>query len=345
MSHAFRELLKIIGSGPHTGKSLTRSQAAEAMRLMLTGAATPAQIGAFLIAHRIKRPTGEELAGMLDACQELGPRLESIGEGRPIVTLGIPYDGRSRTAPLGIVTALILAAAGQPVLMHGGDRMPTKYGLPLIELWQALGVDWTGTDLTQLGDRLQNPGLAFCYVPRHFPQAAALVDYRDQIGKRPPLATLELMWSPYAGPQHRMMGFVHPPTETMMREALALHGVQWLTTIKGLEGSPDLPHDRAVIVGLGRGDRFDRLCLNPWELGYSGPNLPMAPTAELAGAIAEVLQGKPGPWRSSAVWNGGFYLWQCGICDALAVGFDRAAALLDQGRPWDVLCALRSTQS
>ena len=67
MSKAFRDLLRKIGSGPHTGENLSRAEAATAMRLMLQQEATPAQIGAFMIAHRIRRPTGAELAGMLDA--------------------------------------------------------------------------------------------------------------------------------------------------------------------------------------------------------------------------------------------------------------------------------------
>ena len=66
MSDRFREFLRQVGSGTHTSEALSRSQAAEAMKLMLLQEATPAQIGAFLIAHRIRRPTGEELAGMLD---------------------------------------------------------------------------------------------------------------------------------------------------------------------------------------------------------------------------------------------------------------------------------------
>jgi anthranilate phosphoribosyltransferase len=61
MSNAFRELLKKVGSGVHTGKDLTREEAATATRMMLLQEATPAQIGAFMIAHRIKRPTSEEL--------------------------------------------------------------------------------------------------------------------------------------------------------------------------------------------------------------------------------------------------------------------------------------------
>jgi len=65
MSNLFRDLLKKVGSGDHTGENLTRAEAATATKMMQLGEATPAQIGSFLIAHRIKRPTGEELAGML----------------------------------------------------------------------------------------------------------------------------------------------------------------------------------------------------------------------------------------------------------------------------------------
>ncbi|HAG81062.1 MAG TPA: hypothetical protein DCL61_07785, partial [Cyanobacteria bacterium UBA12227] len=76
MSNAFRELLKKVGSGTHTGEDLSRQEAEMATRMMLLQEATPAQIGAFMIAHRIKRPTSEEIAGMLDAYDKLGPKLQ-----------------------------------------------------------------------------------------------------------------------------------------------------------------------------------------------------------------------------------------------------------------------------
>ena len=62
----FKQLLRKIGSGEHTSKGLTRNEADEAMELMLTGGASDVQIGAFLIAHRIRRPEPQELTGMLD---------------------------------------------------------------------------------------------------------------------------------------------------------------------------------------------------------------------------------------------------------------------------------------
>jgi anthranilate phosphoribosyltransferase len=108
MTNIFRESIQKVGSGSgsHTSENLTRAEAAIAMKMMLLAEATPAQIGAFLIAHRIKRPTGEELAGMLDAYNELGPKLQPITQ--PVIVLGIPYDGRTRTAPINMIITLLI---------------------------------------------------------------------------------------------------------------------------------------------------------------------------------------------------------------------------------------------
>ena len=94
----FRELLGKVGSGEHTSVGLSREEAQEALTLMLLGEVDGAQMGAFLIAHRIRRPTPQELAGMLEAYRQIGPRLHT--PGRRALCFGVPYDGRSRTAPL-----------------------------------------------------------------------------------------------------------------------------------------------------------------------------------------------------------------------------------------------------
>ena len=81
MSNEFRELLKKIGSGVHTSKNLSRQETAIAFKMMIEEEATPAQIGAFMIAHRIKRPTPEELAGILDAYDQLSNKLKKPTNG------------------------------------------------------------------------------------------------------------------------------------------------------------------------------------------------------------------------------------------------------------------------
>lgn len=350
MSHEFRSLLRKVGSGPHTSKNLTRSEAEIAMRLMLEQEATPAQIGAFLISHRIKRATGEELAGMADAYDALGPQLAPIDQAP--ITFCHPYDGRSRTAPLGPLTALVIATLGRPVILHGGDRVPTKDGVSLMELWRCLAVNWSHCPLTKVQQILQTHGIGFMHLPQHFMLAQNLMPYRDQIGKRPPIATLELLWSPYSGEQMIVSGYVHPPTEKMFRDAFKLRNVRSFLTIKGLEGSCDLPCDRTLIAGYqteseaagnesGEED-FKRLTLAPRAYGFAASEVPLMPLEDWSIAAMAALRGEPGVLTEYLVWNAGFYWWRSGGVAELEAGFEAVRSVLAQGKVFDRLQALQA---
>lgn len=340
MSDSFRDLLKKVGSGPHTGKLLTRTESAQAARQMLLQEATAAQIGAFMIAHRMRRPTPEELAGILDTYDELGPKLQPRQEEEKAVILGIPYDGRSRFIPVNIITALMLVTVGIPVILHGGPRMPTKYGIPLIKLWQGLGVNWESLSLDRTQEIFNQTGLGFIYLPGHFPEANSLIPYREQIGKRPPFATAELMWCPYAGRVHLMTGYVHPPTESLFKRTLALRGIEELTTIKGLEGSCDLPLSRTAILGLSRDESaevsateegeiaLERLCINCRNYNLTPSDVGLDSEEGAIASLKAILDHQPTPLFNSALWNGGFYLWRCGYCDSLETGLSMAKDLL-----------------
>ena len=341
MSHKFRDLLKKVGSGSHTSKPLTRPEADTATRMMLTQTATPAQIGAFMIAHRIKRPTPEELAGTLDAYEALGPTLPAIDSGQPALVLSCPYDGRSRTAPVTPITALLLLAADIPVVMHGGDRMPTKSGIPLVDLWHQLGVDLTSLSLYQSHQMLNQAGFGFVYLPQHFVMAHDLVPYREQIGKRPPFATVELMWCPYAGPCTLVTGFVHPPTENLARDTFALRGVKQFITVKGLEGSCDLSRSRTAIIGISQNNQFERLLLHPRDYGFDGEDVPLGAESDLGQRLFDVLAGEATELTRSVLWNGGFYLWQGGAAPSLEAGFNLAEELLMTGEAVAKLKKLR----
>ncbi len=344
MSNAFREFLRKVGSGSHTGKDLSRAEAAMATQMMLDREATPAQIGAFMIAHRIKRPTGEELAGMLDAYDALGAKLKPIAAAYPTVVMGIPYDGRSRTAPVAPLVALILASAGCPVVLHGGRRMPTKEGLPLIEIWQKLEVDWAKLPLDQVQQVFAQTLIGFVYLPNHFALAEDIVVYREQLGKRPPFATVELFWCPYEGDAIVVSGFVHPPTEGMGREAAALRGIERFITVKGLEGSCDLPRDRTCIIGVNDPNTdptFTRLLLQPRDYGFAATDVPLVSDDLLIEDMKSVLAGASSPLMESVVWNGGFYLWQSGVCADLELGLALARDLLVTGQAARKLTELR----
>ena len=331
MSTEFREFLRKVGSGTHTSKSLTRQEAERATVMMMQGEATPAQIGAFMIAHRIKRPTSTELAGMLDAYKSLGAKVSPIANHTRVLVFGSPYDGRSKTAPLSPAVAIVLAAAGIPVLLHGGDRMPTKEGLPLIDIWQALGLSWHDLAIEQVQQNLEQHHLGFVYLPKHFPTAQSLVPYREQIGKRPPFATLELMWSPYQGKQLIVSGFVHPPTEINIRQAFALHGITDFVTVKGWEGSVDLARSRTSIIGITHGDSFERLILAAKDYGFSAIDPAIAEAKDIATMIISALNAEPSEYLNSVLWNCGFYLWVYGLHSEIKEAIVHAQEIISSG--------------
>ena len=345
MSSEFRELLKKIGSGTHTHKNLTFAEAGLALKMMLEEVATPAQIGAFLIAHRIKRPTAEELGGMLNTYNQLGVKLAPLHNSSPLTILGIPYDGRTRTAPISPITALILSSMNVPVLMHGGTTMPTKYGLTLAEIWASLDLDVTKLSLTQVDQLLATTNFGFLYLPNHFPLAHNLVTYREQIGKRPPLATLELIWHPYEGKTHLIAGYVHPPTEKMIKGALRLNAKEKFTLIKGLEGSGDLKLSQTNIISIDRHDLpegFEYLKINPWQYNLDGDDPVLADKSTYFAELHQTIQGKQSSLTKSSIWNGGFYLWRCDITKTLEEGFTITEKLLESGKLEEQLNFIRN---
>ena len=346
MSDEFREILKRVGSGTHTSKNLTRTEATTATKMMLLQTATPAQIGAFMIAHRIKRPTPEELAGILDAFDLLGSKLNACPNHHHLpVVLGTPYDGRSRTVPVTVITALILATAEVPVVMHGGDCMPTKYGIPLIDIWQSLGVNFS-VNLTQAQDIFERSKIGFVYLPQHFPAAHNFVGFREQVGKRPPFATAELVWCPITSQAHLVAGFVHPPTEERFRETFKIRQTEEFTLVKGLEGSCDLSRSRTGIIALSTVNHdFDRLLLDPADYSLNGSDVTFESNTEAIALLEEVIQGNNNPLFPAAILNGGFYLWRFGIAKTLESGFDLAQQLLTKKQVAHKLTQLQSLTS
>jgi anthranilate phosphoribosyltransferase len=323
----FRTYLGKVGSGEHTSSGLSREEAADAMELMLDGAATEAQIGAFLIAHRIRRPEPQELTGMLDVYRHRGPTLTST---KPALCFGMPFDGRSRTAPVYPLTALVLAAAGIPVVLQGGARMPVKYGVTAAELFESLGLTLIGRPLSWVQASLERWNLALVHQPDHFPAAEGLVQIRDDIGKRPPLASLELMWTAHQGEHLLVSGFVHPPTEARAWEALRLAGETHVLTVKGLEGSTDLPISRACVTGRSQGDHNERLILHPRDHGCYGAD-PAWVCLDSWSQQALAALGGQGELADALRWNCGTYLWLAGACPDQQQGMHQADALLQSG--------------
>lgn len=324
----FRELLARVGSGERTSTGLSRAEAGEVLERMLAGQASDAQIGAFLIAHRLRRPRAEELAGMLDTYRRLGPRLPAAH--RPVISFGTPFDGRTRTAPLLPLTALVLAAAGLGVVLHGSAPMPVKYGATPGELLQALGLPLQRLPWACQGALFERHGLALMQQDLHFAAAQSLVPIRQQIGKRPPIATLELLWSCHPDPILTVCGFVHAPTEALAAEAWALAGQGEGLTVKGLEGGVDLPTSRVAVAAHWRQGEPERLLLQARDHGLRAAEPELGTLGQWRELAVAALRGA-GPLAPGLIWNAGFLLWRSGTSPSLETALEQADRLVRGG--------------
>tara|TARA_Y100001968_G_scaffold333824_1_gene399882 strand:- start:4117 stop:5172 length:1056 start_codon:yes stop_codon:yes gene_type:complete len=326
----FKNYLRKIGSGDQTSKGMTRQESSDALKLILTGIASPAQIGAFMIAHRIRRPEPQELAGMVDTYLEMGPTFESKEGQRFPICFGMPFDGRKRTAPIYPLTTLVLLTAGQPVVLQGGERMPVKYGITTKELFLTLGIDLIGLSLEEVKNCLFENNFAFIYQPDHFPIAETLIYYRDEIGKRPPVASMELLWTAHQSNHLLVSGFVHSPTEERHWKALEQLGETNFITLKGLEGSTDLPISRSCKISHMKQNNIHQISLNPKNYNYNGKEITFENLDEWKKQAIDALNNE-GPLTKSLLWNSGFYLWASEITKTLDEGIEKAKFLITTG--------------
>ncbi len=326
----FKYYLRKIGSGEGTSKGLSRRESSEALKFILTSKATPAQIGAFMIAHRIRRPEPQELVGMLDTYRELGPKLRSKNDQLQPICFGMPFDGRSKTSPIYPLTSLVLLANKQPVILHGGKRMPIKYGVTAQELFKALGANLGGLSINQVQSGFYKNNFALIHQPDHFPLADSIISYRDEVGKRPPIASMELLWTTHQGEHLLVSGFVHPPTEDRAWKSLKIAGELNAITVKGLEGSTDLPISRACITSQMKQNKHQRLILHPRDYDCYAKDPEWNGIDIWEENALNALKNK-GPFLKPLQWNAGAYLWFSGRSKTLHEGIKQSKASIASG--------------
>ena len=330
MSHKYEEFktyLQKIGSGELTGKSLTREETKSALKLMLKEEASAAQIGGFMIAHRIRRPIPDELAGMIDAYLELGPKIQSLSNQHQPIFLGMPFDGRKKTTPIYPLTTLLLLTQKKPVILQGGSRMPVKYGVTHNELFQALGINLTGMSIDQMQKFFNENNLALIHQPDHFPLAENLIPYRDQIGKRPPLASMELIWTCHRGEHLHISGYVHSPTEERHWKTLELMGEKNIVTVKGLEGGIDLSISRTSTIGIYKNQVGIRKVFNPRDFQCSGKDLKWTHIEDWHKFAIQALNGE-GPLTKALEWNAGIYFFYSGLSTNIKEGINKVREII-----------------
>ncbi len=304
-------------------ENLTAQQAEEAMNIIMTGQATPAQIGAYLIALRMKGETVDEITGSARAMRANAVRVTPTLNGEALYdTAGTGGDGAG-TFNISTAAAFVIAGTGRKVAKHGNRAASSQCGSA--DVLAALGVS---LDLTpeQVGRAIDEVGIGFLFAPKFHPAMKHAVGPRKEIGQRTIFNVLGPLTNP-AGANVQVIGVYDPALTEPLAHVLSELGARAAYVIHGHGGTDELNPcgpNRLSHLREGAVRTFD---LDPADLG-----LERAPLADLRGGtpddnaqmMRDLLAGQVnGARRSAALLN---------AAAALAAETGNLAAALEEAR-------------
>lgn len=205
-SFACAPFIKEIGRGARGARGLSRQDAFCLYEAILAGRVSAVELGAVLMAYRIKGETAEELAGMCDAAHASITRLRAPAGRTPVVIAS--YNGARKQANLVPLLALLLSRKGVPVLIHGIRHDPGR--VTTAEVLEALHIA-PAPDAAAAQSQLADRGLAFLETASLAPALAAQLALRSVLGVRNSAHTVVKLLQPFDGPALRLVNYTHPP--------------------------------------------------------------------------------------------------------------------------------------
>jgi anthranilate phosphoribosyltransferase len=335
----FRQTIKAVGTGVRGSRDLTFDEAREAMEALLTGQATSAQAGAFLVAMRIKGESSAELAGfaqaLRDSCRACAP-----ATGRPLVACAGAYDGVADAPHLSLAAAVVAAAAGAGVILHCGDTLGPKFGTTVADVLGALGGPVTPS-LGQSTRMLDVAGVTVVHAGEALPGWRALAAVRDDVGVRGPVHSAEKLVD-YYGARRFVVGHTHSSYSDRLLGALELLGAERSIAVRGVEGSDVMRPGRPQAFEPGRALELPQRL----ESRLTRPEPPADPAdhAARAGALTIALVGGElgGPLAYTVALNAGLRLYAAGLVPDTRDGLELAEAAVADGGAAATLRAMLS---
>ncbi|HEY2980187.1 MAG TPA: hypothetical protein VGJ22_03315 [Anaerolineales bacterium] len=321
----FKPFVQAVGRGARLRRDLTFEESVQAMRMILRGEATLAQTGAFLIAQRVKGEAEAEMRGFThvmrtEFIERISPRVDNL------LDLGLPYDGKAKTAQLAPAIAVILVACGVAVVLHGDEGVPAKKGVTAGGVLRALGIADRSPDKVQ--DMIEAVGFGYLAADRFAPEWHALTSLRCEFGLRTALNSVEKLFNPADAP-YQISGFFHG--EYLERLRLSQTGTRASWIVQGEEGSIEMAAGRATHI-------FAADEANDWILDPASVGLPVRERLSLPAEVeqhttlnAAVLAGQPGPGADQAVLTAGAILTLLQVASSLDDGVAQARHALQSG--------------
>jgi anthranilate phosphoribosyltransferase len=311
------------------GRDLTRGEARDVMGTIMSGEATPAQIGGFLIALRAKGETVDEIAGCAEAMRAhvlaVKPKRQDL-----VDTAGTGGDN-AHTLNISTAAALVAAAAGAAVAKHGNRAVSSRSGSA--DVLEALGFD-LALEPAQIERSIDELGFGFLFAPTHHPAMRHAAAVRRELATRTVFNVLGPLTNP-AGARAQVVGVFSAELVRTIAEVLAQLGARRAFVVHGAHGIDELsPSGPNLVCEVVAGDVHERELDPESELG-----IPRCDPADLRGgtpdenarAIEEVFAGADGGRRSAILLNAAGAIAAAGHAEDLREGLELAREAVDSG--------------
>jgi anthranilate phosphoribosyltransferase len=324
----FKSLLAQVAQG----RSLGESEAESAFDIIMSGDATPSQMGAFLMALRVRGETVDEIAGAARIMRAKAVPIEAPPGA--VDTCGTGGDA-SGSFNISTASALVVAGCGVPVAKHGNRALSSKSGSA--DVLKALGVN-IDADFAIVRQCLWEIKIGFLMAPRHHSATRHVAPTRVELGTRTIFNLLGPLSNPAAA-RRQLVGVFAPEWVRPIAEVLQRLGSEraWVVHGDGLDELTTAGVSHVAALADGKIETFD--------LAAEDVGLPRAGREDLAGGDPEhnarlmrgLLRGEGGPLRDIVLLNSAAALLIAARVDDLAAGIEHAARSLDSGAARQVL--------
>ncbi len=343
-----QDFITKIGKGRDGAKDLSWEEAKHATREMIEGRATAHQIGAFLMAMRIKLESVTELAACTATARSYAAALE-VPAHLNIVDVPV-YAEKHNTFHVCIPAAIVAVAAGATILLHGIDNPSVDSDLPRIFEQLGIPAQLQGPDLLAA---LEQNGLAYLDLALYHPPLVRFIALREELGAQNMFHQVARLLNP-ARAQSQVVGVAHPLYLQKIPEAVSMLGGQRLLVFQGVEGFPELSLTRPTIMRERRQDRVTPLTLTPQDVhlpsgGFPNMALPSQPSdtalaTREATLIHKLLHNRVRDRsRDWMLYNAAMLLYASGQASSIAAGVKLAHTTLESGATARKLAALAAT--
>ncbi|MEN9895289.1 MAG: hypothetical protein RIR97_1141 [Pseudomonadota bacterium] len=305
---------------------LSRDDARDAFEIMMSGAATPSQIGGFLMGLRVRGETVDEIAGAVSAMR--AKMLTVTAPDHAIDIVGTGGDGTG-TFNISTLAALIVAGAGVPVAKHGNRALSSKSGAA--DTLSALGVK---LDISpdRIADCISKAGIGFMFAQAHHPAMRHVGPSRVELGTRTIFNLLGPLCNP-AGVRRQLLGVFSPQWVEPLAEVLRDLGTERAWVVHG-SGMDEIATTGSTQVAALEDGKIKTFTLTPGDFGLPTVNLEQLKGGDgvaNAAALLDVLNGAENPYRDVALANAAASLIVAGVAGDLSEAMAKARVSLQSG--------------